>query len=303
MTIISNKPHTKTIIIGCVAWAFFACATTSRAQLALVWDLDGTLFRRSKKCMASAIGQWDALKFYAKHGKKTESIIEHTLFDILNSANRNGENNATVGQPNPTCPPEEMPCDNSGNILPALMCNWFDGSKSSADLLSVAQEASGRYGNFIDRLHKDLMNKILAWMFRPDLFAECMKPAGEIVRLLAKCAEGDSPEAKSNKLYILSNMDADTFAALYKNKQNKSVFRYFEPDNIFISAQMGDYKPRQSIYREFLKRNNLKAEECILIDNQRENLDGARKCGMKTIYVNNGNYRSVRRELEKYGAF
>ena len=309
---INPKKMAPALLVAClIAQTAFVCTITN-AQLALIWDLDGTLFRRNQKCIASALGQWNALRFYAKHGNKTESIIEHTLFDILRASDNNGSATSdpaqtTTGQDNNKNKPADdcnaVPCSTSGAALPVAMQKWFDGSKSGAEILAEAQEASMHYDRFLDQGHRELMDKILLWMFRPDTFASCMKPISKAVALLKECAqERDSKGNCPNKLYVLSNLDAETFDALYNNKHNGSVFKYFDQGNLFISARMGDFKPRASIYKEFLKRNNLKADECILIDNQKENIDGALKCGIKGIFVNNGDYRHVRAELEKLGA-
>lgn len=298
----SQKKIAEGILFSCLllsALLHMPC----RAQLALVWDLDGTLFKRSKQCAASAVGVWNAIGFYTKHGNQTEDIIERTLFDILGSAKDTGTEHAQVGTQKRTQKEDEVPRSASGRIAPALMQEWFIGTKTSTDMRTCVDKSLEQYDGFIDKTHKELMTKICDWMFDPEFYASCMRPAPRVGALLKECAQKrDADGSKHNKLYVLSNMDTDTFEALKNNRQNKPVFKYFNEENLFVSARMGDCKPHRSIYRDFLKRTGLKAEECILIDNQQENLVSARKCGFKVVSAHNGDPNAMRKELEKLGA-
>jgi epoxide hydrolase-like predicted phosphatase len=62
-------------------------------------------------------------------------------------------------------------------------------------------------------------------------------------------------------------------------------FKNFFP--VIVSCEVGTRKPRKKIYQITLKKLNLKPEECLFIDNQKWNLETAKKLGMKIILFKN----------------
>jgi HAD superfamily hydrolase (TIGR01509 family) len=67
---------------------------------------------------------------------------------------------------------------------------------------------------------------------------------------------------------------------------------------MFISGLIGDIKPCASIYHYLLKKAKLKPQDCIVIDDQLENVEAARACGMIGVHFN-GDARALRDELKK----
>ena len=90
------------------------------------------------------------------------------------------------------------------------------------------------------------------------------------------------PELKKmgKKLYIISNYGVETFAAT----QNMFPDLFSQFDGMIISAHEKLLKPHADIYNLLLSRYNLKAEECVFIDDLKENADGARAVGMQAIH-------------------
>ena len=90
------------------------------------------------------------------------------------------------------------------------------------------------------------------------------------------------PELKKmgKKLYVISNYGAETFAAT--QAQFPELFSQF--DGMVISAHEKLLKPNKPIYQLLLDRYNLKAEECVFIDDLKENAEGARAVGMQAIH-------------------
>lgn len=83
------------------------------------------------------------------------------------------------------------------------------------------------------------------------------------------------------KLILLSNtsmLHIDWVAA------NIDVFQEFKSsfDAFYLSYDIGVRKPNTKIYERVLKDQNLKAEECIFIDDKSENTEGAAKVGLHT---------------------
>lgn len=78
---------------------------------------------------------------------------------------------------------------------------------------------------------------------------------------------------------------------------NREQGGYEHFDKVFLSYEMGVRKPDKRAYETVLWEMNLKAEDCIFIDDLEENLIPARVLGMKTILAANPD--QVVREVRK----
>lgn len=77
--------------------------------------------------------------------------------------------------------------------------------------------------------------------------------------------------------------------------KGKSLDDYF--DMLFLSYKMGASKPGEEIYRKMLIEGNMKAEETLFIDDSAKNIETARRLGISTLKVENG--EDWRETLEK----
>lgn len=68
--------------------------------------------------------------------------------------------------------------------------------------------------------------------------------------------------------------------------EGKSLDKYF--DKLFLSYRMQASKPGEEIYRKMLLEGNMKAEETLFIDDSERNIETARKLGINTLKVENG---------------
>ncbi len=84
------------------------------------------------------------------------------------------------------------------------------------------------------------------------------------------------------KLYYLSNFPLDTF---FEVKKHYSFFKYF--DGGIVSAEIKYSKPNPEIYKIFLQKYGLKANECLFIDDMEINVEAAESFGMK-VYCTGG---------------
>lgn len=80
-------------------------------------------------------------------------------------------------------------------------------------------------------------------------------------------------------LYAITNWAADTFETTRKNYPFLGLFR-----DIVVSGEEHSVKPDPEIYQVLLQRNDLRAEDCIFIDDNQHNVDGARRVGMHAIH-------------------
>ena len=94
------------------------------------------------------------------------------------------------------------------------------------------------------------------------------------------------------KVYIISNI----FAKMMRECAEELHFIALA-DGAVLSYQEKVIKPDSKIYRLFLERYNLNANECVFIDDQKRNITAARNIGIPSIVFKS--YKQAYRELKK----
>lgn len=79
-------------------------------------------------------------------------------------------------------------------------------------------------------------------------------------------------------VYGLTNWSAETFPMV---RDTYPVFQEF--DGIVVSGEEHLLKPEEAIYKCLLERYDLQAEESLFVDDNADNVAGARNVGMKAI--------------------
>jgi small GTP-binding protein len=82
-------------------------------------------------------------------------------------------------------------------------------------------------------------------------------------------------------IYYISNIGKS-----YTNRKLEEIYKYF--DGGIASCDTDYKKPDKLIYKTLLKRYDLKAQNCLFIDDRAENVDTAKKLGMRGIVFKNG---------------
>jgi putative hydrolase of the HAD superfamily len=119
-----------------------------------------------------------------------------------------------------------------------------------------------------------------------NLRTDLMFPLDTNVRLL--------PDLKKRgfRLYFLSNFPADIFDEI---RSGYYFFKYF--DGGLISAVAKSSKPDVGIYKSFMEKYSLIANECLFIDDIEKNVKTAESLGMKGIATNGS--LEISKEIEK----
>lgn len=73
----------------------------------------------------------------------------------------------------------------------------------------------------------------------------------------------------------------------YYHKQKPDIFELF--DFQFLSFELKTRKPNIEIFRQALDISGYKAEETLFADDLQENLEGAKKAGLKTFLIDRNN--------------
>jgi len=126
--------------------------------------------------------------------------------------------------------------------------------------------------------------------FLYDILKEVPQRLQEVVKELVFNWEGDgivqipgmeelikNLKSKGYGIYLLSNAGPRQ-PEYWKTLE---VSRYF--DGTIVSALVKQYKPCPDIYKTLLERFNLKAEECVFIDDMPQNCAGAFCVGFNTV--------------------
>jgi putative hydrolase of the HAD superfamily len=93
-------------------------------------------------------------------------------------------------------------------------------------------------------------------------------------------------------IYLLSNFNKRLRNELYLAP---SLLLF---DGLVISGEIGMVKPNAEIYEYLLEKYNLKAEECIFVDDRQDNIDAGESVGIKG-YLFDGDAEKFREYLQK----
>lgn len=87
------------------------------------------------------------------------------------------------------------------------------------------------------------------------------------------------------KMYILSNTNEIHFSSIQQKFYNKYSYELsILFDDVFLSFEIGLRKPDNEIYKYVLNKINLEAEQVLLIDDLKANIESAKNMGIKTHY-------------------
>ena len=110
----------------------------------------------------------------------------------------------------------------------------------------------------------------------------------EMIDIIKKIKE------KGGKLFLLSNISIG-FAENYKNvTELKELFDLF--DGLVFSGPIGIVKPNAEIFKHLLQKYDLKAEECIFIDDNKNNISCAQIVGI-TGYLFDGDAKALSQKI------
>ena len=116
---------------------------------------------------------------------------------------------------------------------------------------------------------------------------------GDSIELLPHAVEWTaSLKEKGYHLYIISNYGEYT---LEQTKAKMDFLQYM--DGAIFSYQYQIIKPDARIYEQLLKNYELKAEECVFIDDKVENVEGAKAVGYQGIVFTT--YEEVQEKLKE----
>ena len=160
------------------------------------------------------------------------------------------------------------------------VCNreWFTRMDRGESMDKCVAELQIQYPEYADAVAT----------FRDRWFDMC---SGEIPGMLELIQDLKS---KGVGVYGLTNWPAETFdEARRRFKTIASI------DNIVVSSHVKLAKPEPAIYQLLLSKYNLNPQECVFIDDRKDNVNAAQALGMKGI-VFPGSADALQKELAKF---
>ena len=256
---------------------------------AIFFDLGYVLCEPDKMGLSNEIGALDYISYSFWEGKSSDDL-RICMFDILSlMGTQEGDE-------------ENLVCTDTGYPFPAILVDWQCGTVTGKEIYDEALgylEELKALKYFSSKCEYRLVKNSLRIMLDPAILANNMKTINKGLKLVHELSEMvDDQGNPIHELYILSNFDPDSFEILYNHKDNQKLFGYFKPGNIVVSGKIGLAKPHRDIFEYLFKTYNLKAENCILIDDQKENINAARKCGIKSFHCKNMQYKKLREQLK-----
>ncbi len=95
------------------------------------------------------------------------------------------------------------------------------------------------------------------------------------------------------KLLLLSNTDVMRFGFIRRKFPEILIF-----DEYVLSYEVGSIKPEPQIYREALQRAGYEAQQCVFIDDIKENIEAAQRLGIIGVHLEpQTDLQTVLREL------
>ena len=91
------------------------------------------------------------------------------------------------------------------------------------------------------------------------------------------------------KLFLFSNTNAihlQAFQKMFLEQFGTPLDELF--DKVYYSHVMGLRKPDEKSFRFILDDSHLKAEETLFVDDAKNNIEGAQRVGLRTLYIEKG---------------
>jgi FMN phosphatase YigB (HAD superfamily) len=94
---------------------------------------------------------------------------------------------------------------------------------------------------------------------------------------------------KEFNISLLSNTNETHIRAFTKIIQKEIGLDSLEPlfDSVHYSNEIGFRKPTEEAFKHVLEHNSYFAEQTLFLDDSAQHLEGAKRCGIQTVFINN----------------
>ena len=268
-------------------WLMGSMCLNAVAPKVLIWDLGGVLFSNSKLTYVNSIGFRPIVSYMMNERTapwKFSGTIKRRVFEVLNTVRIEGH---VI---------DDGACIPGGIAMPPVLWAFQAGLIEADECIKRAEEALTELhikAYFKNPAEKELIYRIICATFTPALsVASCgvRTETMKIIRHLSSQRHADG--TKKYRLFVLSNWDPWSFAHIRKKFSRELSFF----DDVIISGDIQLMKPMHQIFNHVLEKHKIEKEECVFIDDQPENIEGARAFGIK-YPIHFKNSMSLRQQL------
>jgi len=249
---------------------------TQQKITTIIFDLPDVVFQQSKTAFAQKVGLGKLTKYTLFNWSNPETTCLHALQTISSQES---------GQPS-------VPLLLRDKRMPCCIIDWQLGQKSHTQTyheLKKQVEMLAQNNHFKNNQEKELVLRMLDIGIDPQHLNDIVKPAPVMIDLVKEL------KSRNYKVMILSNLAQEQNDIFHKTyPQITQLF-----DDIIVSSQVKILKPNKEIYQHLLNTHGLTAQECVYIDNQKDNIEAAQQQGMQSIW--HKNMRATRTSLAKLG--
>lgn len=255
----------------------------------LFWDLGNTLLTIDHFTVARQLGLTDIALYPVLDGNSPREIFDKSLLALSHLSLPHMQSCTATAQ---------------GRPLPPVVCEWLAGRvplSKTGMFFKGSLEQHLPEGFFSSKREARLVERLLQVMANPETFASLMRLITHGVTLVQECSEQyDHQGNPRNSLFVLSNWDPYSFKTMRAAPHLQPLFSQFDENKLIISGNIGLIKPDQEIFAYVLSTYQLDPDQCILIDDQEENIAGAQRMGIKGILVQEGNYDELKAQLKAH---
>lgn len=190
----------------------------------------------------------------------------------------------------------------NGVVLPQIMVDWICGHKTTEEIRSVIELGLEKHdGYFSTKSQKIAIAAICEYMFTPEKFFRAFYPVKDTLKLIKKCSIKEDKNGHKNRIFILTNWDAESFPLLYRTKSLRHLFR--RADGIVVSGSVHMAKPDPKIFEYLLETFSINPQEelTVFVDDTLANLKTAKTFGIHPVHCKELNIKAVKKEFKNLG--
>lgn len=227
---------------------------------AIIFDLTNVVIKENQIGFAKKIGYGNLASYAITHWKNPG----HRCLDMLQEIS-----NHETQKPHITITLQKR-------TMPRCLVELQEGKKTCAqarDEIAQAMQMLDEQKFFSSTKEKELMKDIMNLVLDPQTVTTMIEPVKSTMHLIQKL------KAAGHSVYCCGNAPEE----LYATAQQKfpDVIEHF--DGVTISSHIKSAKPGDAILKHLLETHNLNPAHCIVIEDQEEAADTAKKLGMQAI--------------------
>lgn len=276
----SKKLHFFTlaglILASIATLVLFAASHTQREPIehkpVIIWDLGDVCLQTNRKKATPIVGLSNSIaRFLAYKVLKRgfdPADTQQVMFEFMDFRRGNPPHTAAKHRNLP---------------LPLDMREIMKGEKTATEMVeSVCEDCDLRSDYFVkyhnsNQSAREMVKGALRCLL-PKNLVKIQEVNPQVLELVRACKQ-----TGNCRLLILSNWDKESCNQLIADKPE--LFENFDLNNIIFSANTGFMKPEPEIYNYVTEKFNLDPADCILIDDQLENIAAAQAAGWTNSFV------------------